>query len=241
MPALLSSTTDISTQIAEKHNIELNYHASTGKITITKESGPDMILHNGTMGDMEVDYSYDPSQPLIMQASTVGSQHTVIKMPNTTTDILFPSSSGHWDISPAEEDFPAAYFSDYANCADEAERRDKWADEVWPYPRLTAVNLDNCVATRKQASEFLGAVGQALKYLSQASTTLGAQSNRTEKTSANLVTETENLTASESVLRDADIPSEIVSFTKMNILAQASQAMLAQANQNASKVLSLLQ
>lgn len=240
-PDLLPSTTNISTQIAEQHNIELNYHASTGKITITKEQGPAMLLHNGTMGELATDYVYDPSQPLIMQSSTVGSQHTVIKVPNTTTEMLFPHNTSHWDIIPTEEDFPHAYSSDYSGCANETERRDKWLDESWPYPRLTTVDLDNCVATRAKASEFLGAAQQAIKYLTQANTTLGAQSNRTEKTSDNLVTETENLTASESVLRDADMSNEMVNFTKMNVLAQASQAMLAQANQNASKVLSLLQ
>ncbi|MBW7452486.1 flagellin, partial [Paenibacillus sepulcri] len=69
---------------------------------------------------------------------------------------------------------------------------------------------------------------------------LGAKQNRLEYTSNNLGTTVENLTASESRIRDTDMASEMVNLTKNNILLQASQAMLAQANSQPQGVLSLL-
>ena len=64
---------------------------------------------------------------------------------------------------------------------------------------------------------------------------------RLEYTHSNMVTSSENTQASESVIRDADMAKEMTAYTKNNILLQASQSMLAQANQNSSAVLSLLQ
>jgi flagellin-like hook-associated protein FlgL len=97
------------------------------------------------------------------------------------------------------------------------------------------------VDTREKASAFLDNVHQAIKYLLYSNTTLGAQSNRLNYTSANLVNTVENTQASESTIRDADMAKEMTSYVKSNVLAQSAQAMLAQANQNSSSVLSLLQ
>ena len=60
-------------------------------------------------------------------------------------------------------------------------------------------------------------------------------------TAANLTTASENTQASESVIRDADMAKEMTNYTKNNVLMQSAQSMLAQANQNSSMVLSLLQ
>ena len=64
--------------------------------------------------------------------------------------------------------------------------------------------------------------------------------SRLDYTSANLTTAAENVTASESTIRDADMAAEMTEYTKNNVLLQAAQSMLAQANQNSSSVLSLL-
>jgi flagellin len=69
---------------------------------------------------------------------------------------------------------------------------------------------------------------------------LGAMQNRLEHTIANLGTSSENLSASESRVRDVDMAKEMMEFTKNNILSQAAQAMLAQANQQPQGVLQLL-
>ena len=72
-------------------------------------------------------------------------------------------------------------------------------------------------------------------------TTIGALQSRLEYTVRNLTTASENVQSSESVIRDADMAKEMTNYTKHNVLLQAAQSMLAQANQNSSAVLSLLQ
>ena len=85
-----------------------------------------------------------------------------------------------------------------------------------------------------------GTLDKGLDYLIDANTLIGAQINRLRMSGANITTARENVQASESVIRDADMAQAITAFAKDNILSQASQAMLAQSNQNASSVLSLL-
>lgn len=86
-----------------------------------------------------------------------------------------------------------------------------------------------------------GILDKAIDYLTDANTLVGAQIKRMEVANENIVTQKESTQASESTIRDSDMAREMTNFTKANVLAQASQSMLAQANQNASSVLSLLQ
>lgn len=86
----------------------------------------------------------------------------------------------------------------------------------------------------------LSAVNKAIAAVASERGKLGAVQNRLEYTSNNLGTTTENLTASESRIRDTDMAKEMVNLTKNNILLQASQSMLAQANSQPQGVLSLL-
>ena len=72
-------------------------------------------------------------------------------------------------------------------------------------------------------------------------TTIGSVQSRLSYTSSNLTTASENVQASESTIRDADMAKEMTEYTKNNVLLQAAQSMLAQANQSSSSVLSLLQ
>ena len=80
----------------------------------------------------------------------------------------------------------------------------------------------------------------AINEVNTARSTLGAQQNRLEHTINNLGTTTENLVAAESRIRDVDMASEMMEMTKNNILAQAAQAMIAQANQQPQNILQLL-
>lgn len=89
--------------------------------------------------------------------------------------------------------------------------------------------------------ETEGIIDKGIQYLTDASTLVGAQINHMEFADANIITEKENTQASESVIRDADMAKSVMEYTKYNVLTQAAQAMLAQANQNSSIVLSLLQ
>jgi flagellin len=84
------------------------------------------------------------------------------------------------------------------------------------------------------------AIDDAINNISSARATFGSVQNRLDHTIANLASYQENLTASESRIRDADMASEMVNFTKLQILQQAGTSMLAQANQSPQSVLSLL-
>ena len=83
-------------------------------------------------------------------------------------------------------------------------------------------------------------VDLAMSSVSQARADLGAVQNRLEHAVANLGVYQENLTASESRIRDVDVAQEMVNFTRLQILSQSGMAMLAQANQGAQGVLALL-
>jgi len=83
-------------------------------------------------------------------------------------------------------------------------------------------------------------IDDAINNISAARATFGAVQNRLEHTIANIASYQENLTASESRIRDADMASEMVQFTKLQILQQAGTSMLSQANQAPQSVLSLL-
>jgi flagellin len=90
------------------------------------------------------------------------------------------------------------------------------------------------------ASTALGHIDTAIKTVSTERAKLGALQNRFEHTINNLSVAVENLSASESRVRDTDMAQEMMSFTRSQILSQAGTAMLAQANQAPQGVLSLL-
>ncbi|MCY8577626.1 flagellin Hag [Bacillus haynesii] len=94
--------------------------------------------------------------------------------------------------------------------------------------------------TKFTFAKQLGAIDDAIKQVSTQRSKLGAVQNRLEHTINNLSASGENLTAAESRIRDVDMAKEMSEFTKNNILSQASQAMLAQANQQPQNVLQLL-
>ncbi|MEH7381339.1 flagellin [Bacillus sp. JJ1533] len=94
--------------------------------------------------------------------------------------------------------------------------------------------------TSGQTTTDLGLVDTAIKTVSGIRSSLGANQNRLEHTIKNLDNAAENLQAAESRIRDVDMAKEMMNFTKNNILNQASQAMLAQANQQPQAVLQLL-
>jgi flagellin len=96
------------------------------------------------------------------------------------------------------------------------------------------------VPSNAAASAAISSIDVAIKSVSTQRSNLGALQNRLEHTINNLNTSSENLTAAESRIRDVDMAKEMMSFSKNNILSQAAQAMLAQANQQPQGVLQLL-
>ncbi|RYM05908.1 flagellin [Sporolactobacillus sp. THM7-7] len=96
------------------------------------------------------------------------------------------------------------------------------------------------VSDNNSASQAISAIDAAIKKVSNQRDNLGALQNRLEHTINNLSTSSQNLTDAQSRITDVDMASEMANFTKNNILNQAAQAMLAQANQLPQGVLQLL-
>lgn len=103
------------------------------------------------------------------------------------------------------------------------------------------LRTDLSVSTFSKAGTYMKAVQDAIEVVSKQRSAMGAIQNRLEHTIANLDTTSENTQSAESRIRDTDMASEMVTYSKNNILAQAGQSMLAQANQSTQGVLSLLQ
>lgn len=101
---------------------------------------------------------------------------------------------------------------------------------------LSALTVDN--VTNAQAA--ISSIDKALADINTGRANLGAMQNRLEYTSSNLTTSTENLSAAESRIRDIDVAKEMVKLSKLNILGQASQAMVSQAKQQPEQVTQLL-
>jgi flagellin len=96
------------------------------------------------------------------------------------------------------------------------------------------------ISTRSRANDSIRVLDAAINQVSGTRADLGAMQNRLEHTINNLGVAKENLQSAESSIRDVDMAKEMMEFTKNNILTQASQSMLAQANQLPSGVLQLL-
>lgn len=99
---------------------------------------------------------------------------------------------------------------------------------------LRVDTIGAAIDARQTLDDVLDRVMDRLTYY-------GALASRLEQTSANLLIETENTIASESVIRDADMAREMVEYTRSSLLANVAQSMLAHANQESSQVIGLLQ
>jgi len=97
------------------------------------------------------------------------------------------------------------------------------------------------ISTQEKANAAVNVLDNAVQKALNQQTTIGSVESRLNYTSTNLTTASENVQASESTIRDADMAKEMTNYTKNNVLLQAAQSMLAQANQSSSSVLSLLQ
>ena len=113
---------------------------------------------------------------------------------------------------------------------------------------ITAAKMDSgslgvsaiAVSSVSAANSAITKINEAINTVSTHRAKLGASQNRLEHTINNLKTTNENMTAAESRIRDTDMAKEMAAFTKNNILNQAAQSMLSQANQQPQGVLSLL-
>ena len=114
------------------------------------------------------------------------------------------------------------------------------ATDVTDGTNATGVESALDVSTHENAANAITVVNDAIEQVSGERSKMGAYQNRLEHTISNLGSASENLQAAESRIRDVDMAKEVMEMTRTNILSQASQAMLAQANQKPQSVLQLL-
>ena len=105
---------------------------------------------------------------------------------------------------------------------------------------LSVNTMSGMVGSQSNATAAISTIDAAIAKVSTERSKLGAVQNRLEHTIANVDNAAENLTAAESRVRDVDMAKEMMAFQKNNILQQAAQSMLSQANQQPQNVLSLL-
>ena len=180
--------------------------------------------------------------PLVIHDGTQAGQRNFFYIKNMQTKALTAGK-----IFDTDEDFlksGATLLNESDRAHYEALSNDPAKQQEWIATLIAAENKsvdDITVTTVKDANIAIRVLDGALEYALDNATRLGAYLQRLETDEGNLTTSNENVTAAESTIRDADMAREMTSYTKANVLAQAAQAMLAQANQNSSAVLSLLQ
>lgn len=111
-------------------------------------------------------------------------------------------------------------------------------EDLAPNKTFSVTGVD--ISTSSNASGAITTIDNAINSISKTRSQLGAVQNRLEHTTANLDNTAENLTSAESRVRDVDMAKEMMTFSSKNILQQAAQSMIAQANQQPQNVLSLL-
>ena len=112
------------------------------------------------------------------------------------------------------------------------------AEDIADTKTFTVTGVD--ISTSDNASGAVTTIDNAINSISKTRSQLGAVQNRLEHTTANLDNTAENLTSAESRVRDVDMAKEMMTFSSKNILQQAAQSMIAQANQQPQNVLNLL-
>ena len=187
------------------------------------------------------DKAYELMEDELLNANSIGVSNAAGDSANVTTGqpangkVEFTISKGYADVSQklsfnlqvgADADMTNKIIVD-VNAMDSA------------YLGVKGLNIAD--DTGVAATYAVDAISDALAKVSEQRSALGAVQNRLEHTIANLDNVVENTTASESRIRDTDMAEAMVEYSKNNILAQAGQSMLAQANQATQGVLALLQ
>jgi len=202
--------------------------------TITVTAGTAGTVKDFDFSQLGVSFSVDPITN--MTADELGAV-----LANSSSDTIVTSGSGAAKFQigsgTGASDSMSVTFSEVkltgaANGSDMDVLNDELADFD------AAVTADSFAYA--DATQLIDALDDAIGYVSSVRGSLGAAQNRLEHTIANLGVAQENLSASESRIRDVDMAAEMVSFTKTGILQQAGQSILSQANQAPQGVLSLL-
>lgn len=222
-----------------------------GKVHIKEGStSPEKVLYNGAS------YTYDSTKDVTAnKTAIIASAKDMIT--NTVTDSAFGAkwngTSTYYEDGTSDLKYGTATSAKdgYASAMKIA-ASNEIDDNFSKYVQLKTTNSTEAATSGilaygarvddyKTAGNTINKVQEAINKVSDQRSALGALQNRLEHTIANLDTVSENTSAAESRIRDTDMAKEMVNYSKNNILAQAGQSMLAQANQSTQGILSLLQ
>ena len=202
------------------------------------------LIPNITTGHWEIHFDKEITElkdPLIIHHGTKANQHTKFyindmhtKSLGTGTLFVNDDSLTDYEQIMRQEDKDR-----YEALSYDEKLQNAWIETL---KSAQNKNLDDIsVTTKHNANIAIRVLDGAIDYALNEATQIGSYLQRLDYTDSNLVVMNENVQAAESSIRDADMAKEMTEYTKFNILTQSAQAMLAQANQNSSGVLSLLQ
>ncbi len=212
-------------------------HLAAGK-EYTAEDLEDILAKAGFDFDVKLSGN-TPDEPNTLFATSGASTVSQLTMGDTTAGAGLGSTAAMW----SQEGYKGASSGEGLTLqigANEGQTMSFSLDDM----SARALGVDGNkvdLSTQEGAQKATTTIDEAIKKVSEQRGRMGAIQNRLEHTIANLDTAAENTQNAESRIRDTDMAEEMVEYSKNNILAQAGQSMLAQANQSTQGVLSLLQ
>ena len=187
------------------------------------------------------DETYKKSNPLKVHHGTKANQATNFYIEDMHTKSLgtgnLINNDGTFKNDSDKEKYIALGLS--SESMYQTDKQAEWLATVTAAQNKTLDDIS--VTTKYNANVAIRVLDGAIEYALDQATQIGSYLQRLEYATANVTTMGENVQAAESTIRDADMAKEMTSYTKFNVLQQSAQFMLAQANQNGSAVLSLLQ
>ena len=209
---IISATDGTSYDIASNYGESMDGFARSLEIIKQRYNNNPLIIHHGTKANQAIKFYIED-----MHTKSLGTGDLLSKEKFLNED----DESRYWALSYDKV------------------KQNEWFDIL---NKAQNKNLDQIdVKTRFNANVAIRVLDGAIEYALNESTKLGSYLQRLDYTDANVTTMSENIQGAESTIRDADMAKEMTDYTKSNVLVQSAQAMLAQANQNLSQTLSLLQ
>ena len=211
------------------------------------------VVYNGMTYDWDKDKTFASNKALAISSFKTAISNNANDNQYVTSvtagSVVYKDTAGNlyatkasakaMDISTAKTDMATAVSGSFAQYVNKTDVKAAEATVAASYKSIPMTAPD--VSSYARANATITAVQNAINKVSSQRSALGAIQNRLEHTIANLDNVAENTQAAESRIRDTDIASEMVEYSKNQILAQAGQSMLAQGNQATQGVLSLLQ
>ncbi len=186
--------------------------------------------------------AYELASKELLAANQIGDTEGKAKVGVETTAVTLTNGTGTFEIQVGQTEV-AEKLSFNLHVGSDADMTNKISVniETMNSSYLGIKGLNVADDSGKAATYAIDAIADAVAKVSEQRSALGAVQNRLEHTIDNLDNVVENTTSAESRIRDTDMAEEMVAYSKNNILQQAGQSMLAQANQANQGVLSLLQ